>query len=313
MLPTFFIAGAPKAGTTSLYHYLDQHPQIYMSAVKEPNFFAAEIREENFVTQLRGRMARDARELRQFLSGPMLQKRFGGIVTDFDDYARLFANSNGASARGEASVCYLWSSTAAEAIVRRIPDAKILVMLRDPAERAFSQYLHGIGNGTIRWSFREHIERNVRYRSRELCIHYPFLEFGWYAAQLSRFLERFGSHVWIGLHEDLKSHPMNVVQDIYRFLGVDAGFSPDIARRHLEAEIPRTAVVAWLRRSGAWRTAADVTPVRMRPRIRQALVTKPKDTRMDPADRRYLVDYYREDIRKLAGILGRELDAWLRV
>ena len=78
----FFIVGAPKAGTTSLYHYLDQHPQVYMSAIKEPHFFAAEIRPENFDAELRRDVARDAGSLREFLSGPMRQKRFGELRQD---------------------------------------------------------------------------------------------------------------------------------------------------------------------------------------------------------------------------------------
>src|SRR5450755_4155671 len=110
-LPNFFIVGAPKAGTTSLYHYLDQHPQVYMSAIKEPNFFSAEIREKNFDPKLRRGVARDVRGLREFLSGPMRQKRFGGIGADWEDYLRLFANATNQSALGEASVCYLWSPT----------------------------------------------------------------------------------------------------------------------------------------------------------------------------------------------------------
>ncbi len=185
-LPNFFIVGAPKAGTTSLYSYLDQHPQVYMSAIKEPHFFAAEIREENLDPELRRGIARDARALRAFLAGPMREKRFGGIVADWEDYLRLFANANNESALGEASVCYLWSPTAPERIADRIPDAKILVMLRHPAERAFSQYLHSLGNGAIRWSFREHIQRNLRHRSGQFCVHYPFLEFGLYSEQLGR-------------------------------------------------------------------------------------------------------------------------------
>jgi Sulfotransferase family len=70
-LPNFFIVGAPKTGTTSLYLYLDQHPEIYMAAIKEPNYFAAEIREENCEPSLRIEIARDNRGLREFLSGPM--------------------------------------------------------------------------------------------------------------------------------------------------------------------------------------------------------------------------------------------------
>jgi hypothetical protein len=311
-LPNFFLVGAPKAGTTSLYYYLDQHPQVYMSAIKEPNFFAEEIREENFDPKLRRGMARDARDLRAFLSGPMRPKRFGGIVADWEDYLRLFANANHESALGEASVCYLWSPTAAERIAARIPDARILVMLRDPAERAFSQYLHGVRIGAIRWSFGEHVRRNLNYRSPLFCVHYPFLEFGLYSEQLRRYLERFGQNVWVGFHEDFKNRPLETYQNICRFLGVAREFSPNMDRRYLEAQVPRLSSIGWLMRSGFGQAAARVTPSGLRPLIRRALIRRPETTRMDSADRRYLLDFYREDIRQLASLLDRNLDGWLR-
>lgn len=271
-LPNFFLVGAPKAGTTSLYHYLDQHPEIYMSPIKEPNFFAAEIREENLAPELRRGAARDARSLRKFLDGPMLEKRFGGMVATWEDYLRLFANAGSQTALGEASVCNLWSTTAAERIAARIPGAKILVMLRDPAERAYSQYFHGVGNGAIHWSFREHIERSLQYRSGQFCVHYPLLEFGLYSEQLSRYLERFGENVWIGFYEDFSSDPLKVCQDIFRFLSVSHEFSPDIEKRHL--------------------------------------VRKAGEVAMNSSDRDYLRSFYREDVRKLAILVGRNLDHW---
>jgi hypothetical protein len=311
-LPNFFIVGAPKAGTTSLYHYLDQHPEVYMSTIKEPNFFAAEIREENFDPKLRRGIARDTRGLRKFLSGPMREKRFGGIVADWEDYLHLFSNANNESVLGEASVCYLWSPTAPERIAGRIPDAKILVMLRDPAERAFSQYLHGLGMGAIRWSFREHIQRNLHHRSGQFCVHYPFLELGLYSEQLGRYLERFGRNVWIGFHEDFKNRPRELLRSVFRFLGVNAEFAPDTGRRYLEAQVPHLAAIGWLKRLGFWQTAARVTPSSLRPLIHRALIRRPGATRMDPADRQFLVNFYREDIGRLASLVGRNLDPWLQ-
>ncbi len=111
-LPNFFIVGAPKAGTTSLYHYLDQHPQIFMSPIKEPNYFATEIRPENFGDELQPQVAEDLRELREYLRGPMPKKSFGGLVSQWDDYLKLFQSAKTEKAIGEASVCYLWSKTA---------------------------------------------------------------------------------------------------------------------------------------------------------------------------------------------------------
>lgn len=311
-LPNFFIVGAPKAGTTSLHHYLDQYPQVYMSAIKEPNFFAAEIREENFDSQLRRRISGEARALRKFLSGPMREKRFGGIVSDWEDYVRLFDKADDESAIGEASVCYLWSPTAPERIGEKIPHAKILVMLRDPVERAFSQYLHGVGNGAIRWSFREHIWRNLDYRSGQFCVHYPFLEFGLYYEQLVRYMRQFGQRVWVGFHEDLKNRPEDVYRSICRFLGVTQDFLPSMEHRYLEAQVPRLSSISWLKRSGLWQAAASVTPSRLRPFIRRALIRRPGATRMDSADRQFLRDFYREDILKLASLLGQNLDRWLQ-
>jgi hypothetical protein len=310
-LPNFFIAGAPKAGTTSLYHYLDQHPQVYMSPVKEPNFFAAEIREENFDPQLRPDIVRDAVNLRDFLSGDMREKRFGGIVEEWEDYLRLFAHADHESAVGEASVCYLWSRTAPEGIAARIPDAKILLMLRDPAERAFSQYLHGAGNGAINWSFREHIQRNLRHQSEQICVHYPFLEFGLYAEQLGRYRERFGRNVWVGFHEDFQHRPLEVYRSICRFLEIAADFSPDMQSRRMQAQVPILSSLGRMKRWGFWQAAAKATPARLRPLFRRALIRRPGATRMDPADRRYLVDFYREDIGKLSSLLDRNLDCWM--
>jgi hypothetical protein len=311
-VPNFFMVGAPKVGTTSLYHYLDQHPQIYMSPIKEPHFFAPEMREENFEPQLRRRINRETRGLCEFLSGPMSEKRFGGIVEDWTDYLRLFANAIDEPVLGEASACYLWSPTAPRRIAERIPDAKILVMLRDPAERAFSQYLHGIGNGTVRWSFHEHIQRNLRHRSGQFCTYYPFLEFGLYSEQLSRYQERFGRNVWVGFHEDFKERPLDLYRDICGFLGVTQEFSPDMNRRHLEAEVPRLGGTGWLKRSRVWQHAASITPSAVRPLIRRTLMRRSGTSRMDSADRHYLVDYYREDVRKLACLVGRDLESWLR-
>ena len=185
-------------------------------------------------------------------------------------------------------------------------------MLRDPVERAWSQYLQGLGNGAIRWNFRDHIRRNLQHRSKQLCVHYPFLEFGLYSEQLQRSKTRFGSNVWVGFYDEFKQRPRDVLRDICHFLGLEQEFSPTMDHRHMEAQVPRLGLVGWLKRSGIWRTTAKLTPSGLRPLFRRALVRKPGTTHMDPADRAYLIDFYREDILQLSRVLGRNLDAWLQ-
>jgi hypothetical protein len=310
-LPDFFLAGAPKAGTTSLYRYLDSHPGIYMSPIKAPCFFASEVRVQNFAPALQKQMAADAENLKGYLAGPMREKRSGGIVVNEDDYHRLFAASEEGAVLGEASDCYLWSPSAPGRIAASIPNAKIVLILRSPPDRAFSQYLDLLGMGQVSWSFCEHIRRNLNYTSGKFCDHYPFLEYGLYGSQLQRYFALFGSNVRTIFYEDFRDRPLEAYRSICGFLGVRNDFTPDMGRRYRESQVPRMQSIGWLRRIGLWRSAAAVMPSALRPFFRSLLIRKPGVAQIDPADRAFLVDHYREDVRTLSGLLGLDLDAWL--
>ena len=137
--PNFFLVGAPQAGTTSLYFYLDQHPSIFVSPIKEPCFFAPEV--ADITPRARELYDADADALRRYLDGPMERKRDHGLVLDWDDYLTLFKNVRDETAIGEASVAYLASLTAAPAIRARTPEARIVMILRNPVDRLFSRFL----------------------------------------------------------------------------------------------------------------------------------------------------------------------------
>lgn len=274
ILPNFFIAGAPKSGTTSLYHYLDQHPEIYMSPIKEPHYFAPEIRMERFSERVRARAEPDARALRAYLDGPMREKRFGGPVTEWPDYLKLFARANGQKAIGEASVCYLWSESAAENIRRTIPAARIIVVLRNPVEMAFSMYAQNLRSGVLTCTFHEAIEMGLAQRGGPIDLMHPFLDLGLYCEQIRRILKQFPrERVRIYWYEEYQAAPARMLADIFGFLGVDEGFRPDMSRRHLEAGLP--------------------------------------DVVLGAADRARLTEFYREDIEKLADLVERDLAGWL--
>ena len=255
-LPNFFLAGAPKAGTTSLARYLAQHPRIFMSAIKEPCFFASEVRPENF-------------------ADPCYRVQTPELITDRASYEALFRDAGDATAIGEASVCYLWSQTAPANIAATVPHARILLVLRDPADRAFSQYVHGRAMHGIQCSFREHIDASLLNSDGLFRITYPFLGIGDYAPQIHRYLEHFPRRqLHVTFYEDYKNDPSGFLRGIFAFLGVDPNFAPDLSRR-------------------------------------DRVYAERKTLAPSPDDRRFLIDYYRKSILDLQALLGRDLTAWL--
>lgn len=313
-LPNFFIVGAPKAGTTSLYSYLDQHPRIYMSPLKETYYFSSEIRAENFLNaEARTRIERDQLALQKYLAGDMREKRFGGVVTTWDNYLKLFQSASDEIAIGEATPHYLWSPCAAHGIAARIPHAKILISLRNPVDRAYSNYLHMLAVGAADGSFRQEIEADLRRLNRRVGLEWPFLEYGQYTQQIKRYFQEFPrSQIHISFYEELQRSPATLVSSLYSFLGV-GDFPVDVSLRHNEPVIPRLPTTTYLlRRSGLWPLLRSLAPASLRQRLQPLLRQSRASLLMDPADRAFLTDFYREDIARLATLLDRDLDGWLR-
>jgi len=316
-LPNFFVAGAPKAGTTSLYYQLDSHPQIFMSPIKEPCYFASELRFENFSREWQAQLQRENESLREYLRGPMTVKRFGGPVADWNDYLSLFRNARCEKAIGEASVSYLWSPTAARNIAARIPDAKIVLVLRNPVDRAFSQYLQAVSSGFMRTSFRERSEAAVNSQSHSQAMEFdvlnPFLEFGLYFEQVKRYLDVFPrENILIHIYEQMRLKPEEAMARTYEFLGVSAAEAAHPCARFMEPRVPRMLLLGYgLKKFGIWQTTARMVPDSLRPTVRRAVNRPRASLKIDPADRAFLQSYYREDILKLECLLQQNLRFWL--
>jgi hypothetical protein len=313
-LPNFFLVGAPKTGTTSLCHYLKQHPEIYLSPVKEPCFFAAEMRAENFVREFADSVRASSRALRKYMDGPMSGPNPGGIVTEWNEYLKLFKKVGAETAIGEASVCYLWSPTAAGNISAQIPDAKIVVILRDPVERAFSQYLQYAVSGLLTRSFRQHVELCLRNTAPTFGPLRPFLEYGLYYEQVKRYLDLFAlAHVRIYLYEEAWRSPAQLLKDLFGFLGVDSCVDVDTSARDLQRRAPKAMAMNYLlKRSGLVPGIKRLLPVSLGRHLRAALYKQKPSLHLDPKDRQLTQEYYRADIQKLSTLLDRDLTAWLK-
>lgn len=311
-VPNFFIVGAPKAGTDDLFYALEQHPQVYMSPIKEPCYFSFEVRPENFEAALRSHAERLVSETHKYFAEGMRGKRFGGIVTDFEEYQQLFAAVGSEKAIGEGSVCYLWSRTAAEKIATRVPHARIIMVLMDPAERAFHQYLKSLSDGNVSHSFTEHLRAAPRHGD-ELSVYHPFLAFGEYAEQVTRFKKHFPpSQIFVSVYEDVQNDCREWFSRVLNFIGVDPDFVPK------PVEVPSTPHLARLvpvestgRMKKLERRLFRVLPSKARPLLQRALYRR-ELPKLNACDRATLVEYYRPDIIKLQDVIGRDLSAWLR-
>jgi Sulfotransferase family len=306
MLPNFFVVGAPKAGTTSLYHYLDQHPAIYMSPVKEPAYFAFDLLERK--RQL-GIAEPDPAGMRAYLDGPMTEHRTG-VISDWEQYLKLFKNVAQETAVGEVSGNYLGSSRAPAAIRDRIPEARIVMILRDPVERLFSQHAEAVSHGHARREFLPWVEEQQALEA----AWEPRLGAVWngcYAQHVARYLERFpAQQLRILLYEDYSATPLTVLRDLFTFLDVEPDFSVDISRRHNVTWQPRFS--RWGTAWGSWRARLrHVLPQRLAKGLRNVTHRRPRP--ITRGERARVLEIYDADIRQLQRMLSLDLSAWLRV
>lgn len=310
-LPNFLILGAGKAGTTSLHYYLQQHPQIYMCPQKETCFFAYEGKTVRF-------------------EGPGDRELINRqAITRLDTYQQLFAGVTEETAIGEACPLYLYdASLAAERIHHYIPHAKLIAILRNPVDRAFSSYLMQVREG------REPLDFAAAIAAEEARIQQNwswgrYTQVGFYGKQLRHYFERFpASQIQIYLYEDLQQTPQKMLQDIFTFLDVDATFQPDMTLRHNISGLPQNSTLhhalstlhAFLIGTSPLKQAVKRTlPTSwvqsfndryesLRARYFQKSLAKPT---LPAPLRHQLIDIFREDILQLQTLIQRDLSHWL--
>jgi hypothetical protein len=299
-MPNFLIIGAAKCGTTSIWHQLEQHPQIFIHPKKQLNFFAFEDKDWEF-------------------RGPGRRDSTLHSITTIEAYRAQFEGVANEVAVGEASNLYLYEPRAAGRIRHHIPHVKLIAILRHPAERAYSRFLHLVREG------REQITDFARALDEEgtrIRYHwwpdFHYLHVGLYHAQLKRYFDLFPrDQIKIYLQEDLKSDPLGIMQDLFRFLGVDDTFAPDTTIRYNASGIPKNrALHLALQKLREVRPAIEgYLPEGLRQHLLRIAIdinnqnlTKP---RLTPEVRARLVDGYREDTLKLQNLIQRDLSAWL--
>jgi hypothetical protein len=296
--PNFLVIGAYKAGTTSLYHYLRQHPQIFLPVIKEVRFLTYAGHAQQPLTPL---------ELR---ASPW-------PVTTIAEYERLFAAAQPQHlARGEVSPSYMaFPEQSILGIQQYTPQAKLIAILRQPAERAYSSFVNLVKVGREEvLHFQETLElesRHVPRRSdgsprRNRCE-------GFYYAQVSPYYRTFGAdRILVLLYDEWRINPLQMLQKIFRFLGVDPTFTPDLTRRYNESAWPHNRRIhQWLHHSSSapFSWLPTLWWQRLKGRLnRLNMTTSPP---LSGEIRRELTALYREDILQLQTLIDKDLSHWL--
>jgi|SRR5690606_7874306 len=278
MTPAFLVIGDTKAGSSSLHHYLGQHPEIFVPPEKELRYFAYDPQNSYH------RRASSTR------------------VRTLDDYLAHFDRAPGAAVIGEVSPNYLRSPGAAARIRSTLPDVKLIVSLRNPADRLYSLHMMHLRDRTT----------NVPFDQRAFADDAAWIKGNFYWPELDRYFARFPrARIKVILFEDLAANPLEVTQSLYRFLGVDDGFVPEI-RVYNEGGVPRhpllyTAMTECKqavkrvmhppeRARAAWR------------RLRRRALRRPP---FDPKLRRQILEVCRDDVLRTQALIRRDLGRWL--
>jgi hypothetical protein len=296
-LPNFLVLGVAKAGTTSLYHYLGQHPEIGMSQISEPRY----------LIQAGGQLASD------------IPRPIHIRIASLEDYHAQYAHVANRKARGDISPHYFVYPTLAVLGIRRVvPDGKIITIFRQPADRGYSNYLMCVRRGGEPIQTFAHAldaeREGIPFPNRRKRHYFAW---GFYAERVQLFLNAFPQNQFLFLlYDDLVRNPQALLRQVFEFLEVDPNFQPNVGIRHNAGSWPNHFTIHRAVKSlrPLQRQIGRIVPDSMRRAAAEWFQARNSRTppKLDTVLRRELTDAYREDILRLQDIIQRDLSAWLR-
>lgn len=215
---------------------------------------------------------------------------------------------------GEASASYLYSTVAAEEIYKAQPLARIIIMLREPSQRAYSHYLMDLKIGFTTRSFADALEEDRLHHPKGWGCNSLYRELGFYYEQVKRYLDIFPpEQVCILLQDDLKKNKKETLTKVFRFLGIDDEFVPDESGFKNEAAVPSGKLASMLMRSSKLRIHLRrlLKDSALKRILLRLIYKKPVQSEGDRIQLQLLKKEYAEDIRKLSSLINRDLTTWL--
>lgn len=268
-----------------------------MPAIKEPNYFS---------------FAGEALNCR----GPGAEY-INNSITELQDYQDLFGGAPDGAIIGEASPLYLFSQAAPARIHQTIPKAKLVVILRNPIEQAFSHYLYATKQAIeTEADFVKALELETERVNSGWQPLFAYSQFPRYGEQMARYLQHFPrEQIFIRSYEDYQNRPQDVLRHLFEFIGADASFAPDMSRRANAGGVPKNrALQDFLMKSNpVTRAIGLVVPQRLRLAIRDRIAAANVKTEitLPPEAREILKERLRSDIGHLSELLDQDYSHWL--
>jgi hypothetical protein len=300
--PDFLIVGAPKAGTSALHAALAGHPDIFMSRPKEAKYWLCD----------------DAPP--PHYGGPGDRHSQQEWIWRREEYDALFEPAADHQARGESTPFYLWSRTARERIAAELPDVRLVAVIRDPIDRAYSNWMHLWCDGLEPVAdFERAFDLEHERIQRGYAPFWRYRELGLYGAQLTDLVARVGrERVLVLRYRELVDDPAGTLDRTCEFLGVRTGrldtIPTDNARRYVEPGW-RPTLLGPVVRAGAWAGQfarpelwRAVSPGIIRHLSGRAEAHRP---RLTPEQRARLVPVFADDIAALSDLTGDDYSMWL--
>ena len=306
--PNFFIIGVVKGGTTSLYNYLQQHSDVYFSPIKETNFFSRfDIDESKLIKEYASDIKID---LKKYFANGMKEVVHIAHIKNIKDYNLLFSRVKNEKVIGEISNSYAICLHAVEEINKFNPNAKLLIMLRNPISRIWSQYLMNLREGkALEEDFIKEIEKDFEKEDKGWGVNHQYLELGLYYEQIQRVFKYFPKEQFkIMFFEDYVKNTENVIHEICNYLEIDPNQNIDFNDRHNPASMPRSKLVnIFLVKTRLLKRLKDLMGRERRQKLKGLLYSTKDIPKIKPEQRKYLIDFYQKDVENLSELLNTDL------
>ena len=275
--PNLFIVGVPRGGTTSIYEYLKNIPEIYVPSTKEPHYFSVNINPAIFKPK------------------PIRIKT---------KYLELFASAKNEKFIADCSTSYIYDPDAAKQIYSKVPEAKIVISLRDPVERIFSHYLLDKRLGWLKSSFHDELKSSLEFFSKGEKS-YMGLQIFKYSENVLKFLETFGKdQVKVIIFEKFVENPKKTIEEILQFLGLDSSINDIEYSAHNKSYGLRGPIAEIILQSDSVKKFLKIIPQESRKFFRKKFLTQEyTKSKMNEEDKHTLIDFYKDDVLKLQNIL----------